>query len=473
MIPRVSLSSTADVSTISNPTEYLLVFNTATTTDLTPGLVYWKNGTWLRLLNTTDVSSEVDVDSLWALGGNNISNGQFLGTTNYQQLNFRANDVTIAQFHPNGSVALGRDAVISPSYHSFAIGEGANASGQQDAYAFGTYSNASGNASVAIGMNSVATQTNSMSFGPYAVSSGYRSMALGSNASASNNNAVAFGAYSSVSGQNSYALGYSTVVSGSNSAAVGYDSEIISYNSYSLGSRAYVSGANSIAIGYEAVADNPNTIILGNTSTNTYNRTKVGIGLTNPTANLDISGTMKYADGTEGTGKLLVSDANGNASWVDSSVALGGGSAVFGEIYSSGSTEQTFNWNGNISVLTFGSSNYENNVTATNSTISPDVSGLYRITFTISLRKGSGNSIDLRMFLATNGNTSNPVPASSAYVSLDSNSTNKTITINKFIHLDAGDNIGVYWEKIGGNSNVFYLLPQGSSFNIELLNYNY
>jgi hypothetical protein len=43
---------------------------------------------------------------------------------------------------------------------------------------------------------------------------------------------------------------------------------------------------------------------------------KVGIGTDNPVATLDVQGTLRVADGTQGTGKVLTSDANGLASWV-------------------------------------------------------------------------------------------------------------------------------------------------------------
>jgi Chaperone of endosialidase len=44
----------------------------------------------------------------------------------------------------------------------------------------------------------------------------------------------------------------------------------------------------------------------------------VGIGTTSPAAKLDIAGTIKVADGTQGAGKVLTSDANGLASWATS-----------------------------------------------------------------------------------------------------------------------------------------------------------
>jgi hypothetical protein len=43
--------------------------------------------------------------------------------------------------------------------------------------------------------------------------------------------------------------------------------------------------------------------------------TNVGIGTTTPAAKLDVAGTLKITDGTEGAGKVLTSDATGLATW--------------------------------------------------------------------------------------------------------------------------------------------------------------
>jgi hypothetical protein len=50
-------------------------------------------------------------------------------------------------------------------------------------------------------------------------------------------------------------------------------------------------------------------------STTTLSTGSVGIGVKTPTAKLDIAGTVKIADGTQGAGKVLTSDAAGLASW--------------------------------------------------------------------------------------------------------------------------------------------------------------
>jgi hypothetical protein len=56
----------------------------------------------------------------------------------------------------------------------------------------------------------------------------------------------------------------------------------------------------------------------------------VGIG-TVPTAKLDVAGAFKLVDGTQGAGKVLTSDASGNASWQTPSGGGGGAvSSVFG-----------------------------------------------------------------------------------------------------------------------------------------------
>ena len=56
LIPRVSLTSTTDMTTISNGNvNSLLVFNTNTQNDVAPGYYYWYEDKWLRIVNTDDL----------------------------------------------------------------------------------------------------------------------------------------------------------------------------------------------------------------------------------------------------------------------------------------------------------------------------------------------------------------------------------------------------------------------------------
>lgn len=58
----------------------------------------------------------------------------------------------------------------------------------------------------------------------------------------------------------------------------------------------------------------PDGVTLGNSQI-FDNGTNIGIGNASPLAKLDITGNIKIADGTQGAGKVLTSDANGLASW--------------------------------------------------------------------------------------------------------------------------------------------------------------
>lgn len=58
LIPRVSLTSITDATTITNGNvESLLVFNTNTSTTLKPGYYYWYENKWTRIINQSDVES--------------------------------------------------------------------------------------------------------------------------------------------------------------------------------------------------------------------------------------------------------------------------------------------------------------------------------------------------------------------------------------------------------------------------------
>lgn len=66
--------------------------------------------------------------------------------------------------------------------------------------------------------------------------------------------------------------------------------------------------AADVVFGYGSSADLTETMrVKGNG--------KVGIGTDTPNANLEVNGTFKLTDGTQGAGKILTSDATGQASW--------------------------------------------------------------------------------------------------------------------------------------------------------------
>jgi hypothetical protein len=90
------------------------------------------------------------------------------------------------------------------------------------------------------------------------------------------------------------------------------DASLTSHGYLTLGS---ITGDNLIMDNNEIMArnnGNPDNLILQNDGGN------VGIGVASPTAKLHVNGTFKVTDGTQAAGKVLTSDASGNASWQNS-----------------------------------------------------------------------------------------------------------------------------------------------------------
>ncbi|MFO7616381.1 MAG: hypothetical protein R6V75_03950, partial [Bacteroidales bacterium] len=107
--------------------------------------------------------------------------------------------------------------------------------------------------------------------------------------------------------------GTNTGVYGRSSSSSGYG--IVGHVSSSSGTTFAVRGNCASASGFSGYFDGGKFYISGN----------VGIGLSDPTAKLDVSGQVKIRGGNPGAGKVLTSDANGLASWQNPS----GGSSVW------------------------------------------------------------------------------------------------------------------------------------------------
>jgi hypothetical protein len=116
LIPRVTLQSTTDATTISSPAHSLLVYNTATAgsapTNIIPGY-YYNEGTtiapqWVRIFASNTAGGE------WKLLGNANTNptNNFIGTTDNQDLVFRTNNNEKVRVMSGGNVGIGTDAPI-------------------------------------------------------------------------------------------------------------------------------------------------------------------------------------------------------------------------------------------------------------------------------------------------------------------------------------------------------------------------
>jgi len=411
-------------------------------------------------------------------------------------------------FNANSSgskaTAIGNSSVASAN-NAVAIGQSASASGN-GSFAIGSNSKATQNIAFAIGDGAKATSSESFAIGQNAHSDSDQGMAIGVGAkTSSEQNALALGVNSQAFGNNSMALGHSSNVSGQYAAAIGYNSKASQQNTTALGSNSNAVGQNSTAIGYQAKSNTAYSIVLGNNvSASNWEGSKVGIGTSDPTAKLHVNGTLRYVNGSQGANKILTSDANGNANWnneldvnkistsalkisdgtegvdkVLTSDANGNASwkvissgnssnPIFGEIFSNSNTSVTVNNLNSAQPLTFGSASYKNSVNTSNNNLQVTIAGIYRLNYNVTIEKSNGGSLDLEIYCATGWSSSDIIPGTTSYITLDSNTNIRSVSINKFASIAQYKQVYVFYRKISGNKDSFDLLTGGSSFNIEL-----
>lgn len=426
LIPRVSLLSTTDVATIVNPATSLLVYNSSSTNDVTPGFYYWE-GSWKTLKSTSAATT-----SGWSLTGNNTSATDYLGTNNYNSLVFKVNNSPFSKYHPNGGITIGNSANANDN-NSVAIGTSANAS--------------SSNQATAVGPNTTA--------------SGFQSTALGYLATASNNSTIAMGLSSNASGFQSIGIGVSSVSNTNNSLAIGNSSTASGQQATAIGTSASSSGQNATAIGYQAVASQANSIILGNSSNN---NNKIGIGTNTPDERLHVAGSVKIVDGTQGVGKVLTSDVNGRATWASPS-----SSKSYADIYLGGNNVQTLAHNGTV---TFGTTGSLSNITVNNNNIQVLVAGRYRISYKITFYRG--NEDRAFRFNLYRGNTLIPGSLSSTGRLNNTDELDRALTIanSSIVTLNANEQISVRTISTATNNvndDNIILIPNGCSLSVELI----
>ena len=141
---------------------------------------------------------------------------------------------------------------------------------------------------------------NAVSGGSQNTAQGYR--ALYHNTSGSHNTAIGFNAFN-------------TGTSGSNNTVVGYYAGFLS------------TGSDNVFLGYQAGYNEAGSNKLYIANSDTANPL---IGGDFTAGQVDINGTIKITGGSPSSGKILSSDANGLASWVDGATVNGGGWTISG-----------------------------------------------------------------------------------------------------------------------------------------------
>ncbi len=129
LLPRVALTGTNDVTTVSSPATSLLVYNTASVSDVTPGYYYYNGTVWVKL---TDSGSNADDD--WYKVGTTSA------PTSINDNVFTQGKVGIGVTAPNakldvlGDIAINRTE-ISGGYRSWMVdGVRVGAGGSDNAY---------------------------------------------------------------------------------------------------------------------------------------------------------------------------------------------------------------------------------------------------------------------------------------------------------------------------------------------------
>ena len=322
LIPRMTEAQRLAIVT---PANGLLVYQT----NLSSGFWYYNGSVW------TSISS-----SGWSLIGNTGTNSatNFIGTIDDKDIVFRRNNVRAGLIGTN-TISLGVNALnpSSTGVHNIAMGVSSLSTNTTGGYnisiGFGTMlKNTTGNFNTAIGNQSLIENlsgTSNAAYGDYAARSnvsGHQNAAFGTNAlitnaSGSQNSAYGVGSLYFVNGSFNTGLGYfalSNLQTGDNNVGIGNQAQVPNIN-----------GSNQLSIGNQIYGTNMNDAFLG----------KIGIGESNPTEKLDVSGSVKFSgslmpnNNAGNLGEILSSNGGGAyPTWVDPNVkpyAVTSGSGIF------------------------------------------------------------------------------------------------------------------------------------------------
>jgi trimeric autotransporter adhesin len=303
LIPRVALSQTSLATPITTPATSLLVYNTASINDVSPGYYYWNGSQWVRFFT----GSQSDDWTLLGNAGTNPSTN-FLGTTDAQDMVIRTNNAEKMRVESGGNVGIGTN---NPSYKLHLYGTSNNAAdvySQTDAARVVKHWFVNASRRWSIGQIG-STQTPNYSFQITDETAGSPRMSI---TTAGN-------------------VGIGTT---SPSAKLHVDQTSTTANAALIETMA----SSSTYYGLN--------VITAGTTTRLYVRAdgNVGVGTTAPTAQLHTTGSVRFQGaGTPAVGRVLTSDANGNATWQDPS---GSGSGDDWALLGNAGTNPTTNFLG-------------------------------------------------------------------------------------------------------------------------------
>ncbi len=237
LIPRLALLNTTDASTINTGNvNSLLVFNTATQADVTPGFYYWYINKWERVAAASDITETTTSLSFNAL--NDIL------TFNNENGTNPAINLSSLKIEPWRVELTNNQATLNNQniYQLGNIGIGTNDIIDGAAIDIrGAVRGGTGNTGV-VGLNSAAFGTNNV---------------------VSGNNSSATGSGNNITGSTSGAIGNNNIVSNNNAMAIGLNNVVNAEKSFVVGEGNVVSGIFSSAMGRENIANGENAVAHG------------------------------------------------------------------------------------------------------------------------------------------------------------------------------------------------------------------
>lgn len=276
LVPRMdSLQRTLIVT----PATGLLVYQT----NAKPGFYFYNGTMWLMLI-TPAATSFSQLEKITQAGKTGF---RILGSDT--TFNFSTGDKAINLSYNDGDEGNGG----TPGFNSFATGIGTLASGTS-ATAMGRYSKAIGFNATVMGATNIANGTFSTAMGVSNIANGDYSTVMG--------------AYSIASGNYSSSIGTNLKAKSANEVTIGFFNDTLT----AVNATAWANDSNRVfTVGNGAAFATRSTAFVIQQNGN------IGINQRRPTEKLDITGSIKIVDGTQGSGKVLTSDANGKASWAN------------------------------------------------------------------------------------------------------------------------------------------------------------
>ncbi|MCX6306411.1 MAG: hypothetical protein NT040_15720 [Bacteroidetes bacterium] len=370
LIPRIALTGTTDVTTVISPAASLLVYNTATVSDVTPGFYYYNGTAWKSIGSGIETETDPFFTANFNLSGsltddilkyNGTKYVKF--TPNFTESNYSFNARYGVKLLARNDAQANVNFVLSPKGNGAILAkqpDGTSAGGMnRGQYAVDLQISRMSSSMVSSGDGSVVGggENNTANGTASVVSGGSTNTANGNYSTVSGIGNNSSGLASTAFGQGNTAFGFYSFAAGKDNSASGIGSTATGQGNTALGNYTFATGIGSIAFsdGEAAVGNYPTTysvannitdrvFVVGN-GTGTGSRSNAFVIQKNAnttiggllTINGNGMGTSLELPATRGTsGYVLTTNGSGGTSWTAPSVGTVTGVTGTTPIVSSG-----------------------------------------------------------------------------------------------------------------------------------------